>query len=114
MRTATTYGFRASHPATLCQSIEILARFTSADLTYDLDSEAFLAYFRARRGLMILTGTPEEIAAQRAAFYSSSPSTDLYHHLTRAQLQDTWEIWTSTRAPEPAQTPLPTGQLTLF
>ena len=134
MRTATKYGFRAALPATICQDIKILLQFTPADLTYDLQAPGFPEYFQSRFGVMITRAggygpadrpcTATEWAQRLATYAASAQATDPDKscRITRAQIQDAWEVWPARpTAPPPVNevtpvtpVPLPSGQLTLF
>jgi hypothetical protein len=102
-RTAAGLGYSLAHPLQICQAPEILEQFTRVHpfFHYDLHDAEFVAYFESRTGYRITQcdcGWPF-VRDVLAAPWFSEAYPDPVWMLTRAKLQDAWEIWETLRTP---------------
>lgn len=93
-------GFVRSHPKALCQDLPALLRVTEFD--YDLTNEAFVAYFEARTGYVLNDPLhPEYLPRAIALFANPAVPVDSFNphwRITRAKLQDCWELFRQQEA----------------
>lgn len=84
-------GWKRSSPLALCMVPEVLSRITEHD--YDLQDAGFVEYFRSRTGYRLRDVEQEwsEVLARLAS--PAAPVTDRAWALTRAKLQDCWEVF---------------------
>jgi hypothetical protein len=77
----------------ICQDITILSRVSR--FSYNLNVEGFVAYFISRTGMRIDKCKCEWDYVVAVCANPSVPAPSADWALTRAKLQDCWEIWTA-------------------
>lgn len=80
-------GWERPHPETICQDIGALEQVTEYD--YDMQNADFVKYVKRRTGYCLNVG---DVIAETAR--DDEPK---YVKLTRAKLQDCWELFTAKR-----------------
>lgn len=91
-------GWIRPHPQTICQEVSVLEQVTAFDYVLTDD---FVKYFEARTGVRI---TECECGFQHVVDVLANPDVSLsetdHWRLTRAKLQDAWELYRDN--PDPA------------
>lgn len=86
-------GWRRGFKLTTCHTPKVLDAVTEFD--YDIDNAEFVKYFESRTGVMISKCECgwEPVRTVLANWRVEAPSTTW--RITRARLQDCWQIWTA-------------------
>ncbi len=82
-------GWERPWPKMICQDHKVLLKIT--EFSYDLSSDEFVGYFMARTGQLITccdAGT-----AMQNVLAPDSDTTDIVDRITKAKLQDCWELF---------------------
>ncbi len=84
-------GWRRGHPLMICQETAVLLAVTEFD--YALTAREFVGYFERRTGQQISRCECGMAAVQAVWGNPAVPTEDKSWRITRAKLQDCWELF---------------------